>query len=112
MTDEPGMTYEALMAENADLRERLAYWQDQNERNKKAGDDNYTNGQAWKKQAEGLASTIDKALNERTLAQVEAAELRGYIRRVNELDPKHARRNQVNATGKSMSQRDIERMMR
>jgi hypothetical protein len=103
MTDEPKPTYEELEAE-------LAIAKEANTRLRKTSDDNYTNGREWKAQAEALTKQLDNAVANMTSAMSEAAELRGYIRRVNELDPKRVRQQQIEHTGPS--QRELDRMMR
>jgi uncharacterized protein (DUF3084 family) len=77
--------------ERADLAEKLAYRMDENARLRKLSDENHANGLAWKKQAEELTSQLRNANTDAMSARNEAAELRGYIRRVNELDPKRIR---------------------
>lgn len=85
MTDEINLTYGELEADLLVARE-------ENKRLRKTSDDNYANGQAWKKQAEELVKQVDHANRAADKARTEAAELRGYIRRVNELDPKRVQR--------------------
>lgn len=85
--------------ERNDLAEKLAYRMDENARLRKLSDENHANGLAWKKQAEELTSQLRNANTDAMHARNEAAELRGYIRRVNELDPKRVR-NRVEVRGK------------
>lgn len=86
MTEDPGPTYQQMKdalqqaTEALDIAERRVV--DANNR----ADKNHLNGDAWKKQAEELTKQLNRAVTAAEQAQAEAAELRGYIKRVHETD--------------------------
>lgn len=86
MTDEPGMTYDQMRIELEVAQAMLAGEQRDHKRTRETSDANYANGEAWKKQATELTKQVDTANHQARDAMAEAAELRGYIKRVHETD--------------------------
>lgn len=99
----------------AELEHDLAEARDSITRLRTQADDNYNKGREWKDHADKLSAQIkdltamlNGANSAAESASAEAAELRGYIRRVNELDPKALR----NAKRRESEQAKIDRLTR
>lgn len=86
MTDEPSMTYEQMAEALREARAELHGVREHAARIRETSDLNFQNGQSWKKQAEELTKQLDVANHQARDAMAEAAELRGYIKRVHETD--------------------------
>jgi hypothetical protein len=92
MTDEPKPTYEELEAINTQLERQLKYVRDERDTALKTGSE-------WRDLANERKTLVENLRGENKAVTIEAAELRGYIRRVNELDPKHVRQQKRERTG-------------
>jgi len=82
----------------SELIERVEELEAANARLREVSDGNYEHGNQWREQANKLADQVKDLTAAMSLlrdaasvARTEAAELRGYIRRVNELDPPERR---------------------
>jgi hypothetical protein len=100
--------------ERDEARGHLEFWQARAEESRKTADKNAENGAAWKKLADERGTLIDNLRMDRDHLKIEAAELRGYIRRVQELDPADVqeRRGVHERVASGMPWEDAVRMMR
>lgn|SRR5215217_2392835 len=113
MTEDPGMTFDQMKEE---LDEALAH----NTRLREISDTNFQNGREWKAQADALTKRNDelvrlaeRATRNAESAIAEAAELRGYIKRVHETDGEGVKHFDVGFGPRpTNTMDDIERMMR